>query len=91
MKQTMRLGRVAGIPVGVHWSVAVIAVIITGILGGSVLPAVPRQPAAVYWTVYWIVAAAAAVLFAGSLLAHEFAHAVVARRNGIRVRSITRG
>jgi Zn-dependent protease len=56
-------------------------VIITGILSGSVLPAVPRQPAAVYW----IMAAAMAVLFAGSLLAHEFAHAVVARRNGIRV------
>jgi Zn-dependent protease len=86
MKQTLRLGRVAGIPVGAHWSVAVIVVIITGMLGGSVLlAAAPRQPAAVYW----IVAAATAVLFAGSLLAHELAHAMVARRNGIRVRSIT--
>jgi Zn-dependent protease len=48
-------------------------------------PAPGRLPAAVYW----IAAAAAAVLFAGSLLAHELAHAVVARRNGIRVRSFT--
>jgi Zn-dependent protease len=86
MKQTLRLGRVAGIPVGAHWSVAVIVVIITGMLGGRTLPAAaPRQPA----TMYWIVAAVTAVLFAGSLLVHEFAHAMVARRNGIRVRSIT--
>ena len=86
MKQTLRLGRVAGIPVGAHWSVAVIVAIIAADAGGSVLPAAaPRQPAAMYW----IVAAATAVLFAGSLLAHELAHAVVARRNGVRVRSIT--
>jgi hypothetical protein len=39
MKQTLRIGRVAGIPVGAHWSVAVIVVIITGMLGGSGLPA----------------------------------------------------
>jgi Zn-dependent protease len=86
LKQTLRLGRVAGIPVGAHWSVAVIVAIIAGMLGGSVLPAAaPHQPAAMYW----IVAVATAVLFAGSLLAHELAHAMVARRNGIRVRSIT--
>ena len=86
MKQTLRLGRVAGIPVGAHWSVAVIVVIITAMLGGSALPAAaPRQPAAVYW----VVAAATAALFAASLLAHELAHAIVARRNGMDVRSIT--
>jgi Zn-dependent protease len=35
--------------------------------------------------VYW----AAALVFAGSLLAHELAHSLVAQRNGVRVRSIT--
>jgi Zn-dependent protease len=51
-----------------------------------VLPAaLPHQPAVVYWAA----AAAAALVFAGSLLAHELAHSLVAQRNGVRVRSIT--
>jgi Zn-dependent protease/CBS domain-containing protein len=82
----VRLGRVAGIPVGAHWSVAVILVIITEMLGLSVLPtALPHQPAGIYWSI----AVAGAVAFLASLAAHEFAHAIVARRNGVGVRSIT--
>jgi Zn-dependent protease/CBS domain-containing protein len=84
--QNVRLGRVAGIPVGANWSVAVILVIIADILAVSVLPAdVPHRPAALYW----LVAVVAAALFLACLLAHELAHAVVARRNGVGVRSIT--
>jgi Zn-dependent protease/CBS domain-containing protein len=86
VKQSIRLGRVGGIPVGAHWSVAAILVIISEVLAVSVLPAAyPHQRAAVYWTV----AVAAAVLFLASLLAHELAHALVARRCGVKVRSIT--
>jgi len=86
MRQSMRLGRVAGIPVGAHWTVAVILVIITWMLDVTVLPAeTPHQPALVYAAV----AAGTALLFAGSLLAHELAHALVAKRYGVRVRSIT--
>ena len=86
MRQSVGLGRVAGIPVGMHWTVAVILVIIAEILGASVLPAaLPHQPTVVYWAA----AAAAALVFAGSLLAHELAHSLVAQRNGVRVRSIT--
>ena len=86
MKQTVRLGRVAGIAVGAHWSVAVILVIVAELLAVAVLPgASPHQSAALYWAVAGI----AAVVFLASLLAHELAHAVVARRNGVGVRSIT--
>ena len=86
MKQSVRLGRVAGIPVGAHWSVAVILVIIAELLAVTVLPgAFPHQSAGLYW----VVAGAAAVVFLASLLAHELAHALVARRNGVGVRSIT--
>ena len=86
MKQTVRLGRVAGIAVGAHWSVAVILVIIAELLAVAVLPgAFPRQSAGLYWAVAGI----AAVVFLASLLAHELAHALVARRHGVGVRSIT--
>jgi Zn-dependent protease len=86
MRQTLRLGRVAGIPVGVHWSVLVIMALLVQGLATAVLPAsAPGQPA---WT-YWVMAVAAAVLFLLSLLAHELAHALVARRYGIRVQRVT--
>ncbi|HUJ07027.1 MAG TPA: site-2 protease family protein [Streptosporangiaceae bacterium] len=86
MRQSLRLGTVAGIPLGMNWSVVVIVAIIADILGAGVLPAaVPHQPTALYWAV----AVLAALIFAASLLAHEMAHALVAKRHGMKVRSIT--
>ncbi len=86
MKQSVRLGRVRGIPVGLHWSVIVIVALIAEILGASVLPGlIPHRPA----SAYWIMAITGALLFAASLLAHELAHALVARRKAVQVRSIT--
>jgi Zn-dependent protease/CBS domain-containing protein len=86
MRQTVSLGRIAGIPVGASWSAIVTLAVIVDLLAGSALPAaVPRQPAALYWAV----GTATAVAFLASLLAHELAHALVARRNGIRIRSVT--
>lgn len=86
MRQSLRLGRVAGIPVGAHWTVGVILVVITQILGVNVLPAAAAHQSA---AVYWAVAAGTALLFAASLLVHELMHAVVAKRYGVQVRSIT--
>jgi Zn-dependent protease len=86
MRQTLRIGRVAGIAVGVHWSVLVIMALLVDGLAVTVLPAAaPGQP----WPVYWSTALAAAGLFLTSLLAHELTHALVARRFGIRVHRIT--
>jgi len=86
MKHSLRLGRVAGVPVGVHWSVLVIGALIGVSLGAVVLPeAAPGRPA----VLYALTAAVAAVLFLGSLLAHELAHALVALVRGVQVRSIT--
>jgi Zn-dependent protease len=86
MTASLRFGRIAGIPVGASWSALLIALLIAWSLGGRLLPAqVPGLvPAA-----YWLAGAAGAVLFLGSLLAHEVGHALVARRAGLRVRGIT--
>lgn len=86
MKQSLRLGRIAGIPVGANWSVLVILVLIADILARNVLP---RAATGLSTSVYWAIAVPTAVLFLASLLAHEGAHAVIARRKGMRVRSIT--
>ncbi len=86
MKQSVRLGRIRGITIGAHWSVGLILVIIAEMLAVSVLPtAYPHERPVVYWSV----AIGAALLFLASLLAHELAHALVASRSGVKVRSIT--
>jgi Zn-dependent protease len=86
MKQNLRLGHIAGIPVGVNWSVLVILVLIADIVAVNVLP---RADAGRPASVYWAIAIPTALLFLASLLAHEGAHAAVARRRGLGVRSIT--
>jgi hypothetical protein len=72
MRQTLRLGRIADIRVGEHWSVLVIAALLVQGPALTVLPiAAPgRSPA-----VYWLLAVVGAVLFLRSLLAHELARA----------------
>jgi Zn-dependent protease len=86
MKQSLRLGRIAGIPVGANWSVLVILVLITDIVAGNILP---RADAGRSAGLYWAIAIPTALLFLASLVAHEAAHALVARRKGLGVRSIT--
>ncbi len=86
MEPDIRLGRVAGIPVGVNWTVVLIAALVVWELSDLVLPAyVADRPAAEYW----VVGSVATVLFFASLLAHETSHAVVAEHEGVGVRRIT--
>ncbi len=86
MNDTIRLGPLAGIPVGVNWTVIGIGALMAWSLAGRVLPGeVPGLAAAAYWAA----GIGVALLFLASLLAHELAHAVVARRNGLEVEGIT--
>ncbi|MGW5662809.1 site-2 protease family protein [Streptomyces sp. NPDC003758] len=86
MKETLSLGRIAGVRVGLHWSVLVIIVLVAVVLARGRLPAAhPGHPA---WA-YWVAALLTSLVFLASLLAHELAHAVVARRNGVQVEGIT--
>jgi Zn-dependent protease/predicted transcriptional regulator len=86
MDESIRLGRVAGIRVGLNWSVLVTFWLVTWLLASTALPdAAPGHPRATYWAF----AVAGAVMFLTSLFLHELAHAIVARRNGVTVRGIT--
>jgi Zn-dependent protease/predicted transcriptional regulator len=84
--ENLRLGRIAGVPVGASWSLLAILGLITWILGAEVLPeATPDAPDAAVWAV----AVVTAVAFLACLVAHELAHALVARARGIEVEGIT--
>ncbi|WP_228709220.1 site-2 protease family protein [Amycolatopsis keratiniphila] len=85
MKASIRLGRPAGVPVGLHWSVLGICVLL--LVGVSMQ--LPRAFPGLWWGFYLIGAVVATALFVLSLLVHELAHAVVARRNGVAVEGIT--
>jgi Zn-dependent protease/predicted transcriptional regulator len=86
VRATFRLGRVAGVPIGVNWSVLVIFALLAWGLSAMQFPrAYPGHPG---WA-YVLAGVAAAVVFLLGLLAHEISHAVVAQRNGLSVHSIT--
>jgi Zn-dependent protease/CBS domain-containing protein len=83
---SVRIGRIAGIEVGLHWSLAIVFALIVWTLAGQVLPAVaPAQQQ----SAYWLVSVIAVFLFYVSLLSHEMGHALVARRLGVKVDGIT--
>ncbi|WP_149183730.1 site-2 protease family protein [Streptomyces sp. TRM49041] len=85
MRASLTIGRIAQVRVGVHWSVLFIfALIVWGLAQGRFPAAHPGYATALYWTAGLVTA----VVFFLSLLAHELAHAVVARRHGIQVDDI---
>ena len=86
MRGTVRIGRLAGVQVQVHWSLLLIFALIAWSLSTATFPTqYPRSPG---WELL-VAGLGGAVLFLLGLLAHEASHAAVARRNGIEVDSIT--
>jgi Zn-dependent protease/predicted transcriptional regulator len=83
---SLPLGRIAGVRVGVDLSVFVIvAILVTSLTFGRLPLVLPDRSLLAYMSA----AVVATALFLASILTHELAHAVVARRNGIEVESIT--
>src|SRR6266478_8665025 len=86
MNENLSLGRIAGIHVGLNWSLLVIGALIAWSLATGILPsAAPGQTSSAYWTAGVV----SAFVYLASLLAHELAHSVVAMRRGVRVDGIT--
>ncbi len=85
MPASIRLGRVSGIPIGLHYSWFIIAALITVSLAAHFRTTQPDWQA----PTTWVISVLTAVLFFVTLLAHELSHAIVARTRGLPVRSIT--
>ncbi|HXN03629.1 MAG TPA: site-2 protease family protein, partial [Candidatus Acidoferrum sp.] len=86
MNENLSLGRIAGIHVGLNWSLLVVAALIAWSIATGILPsAAPGQTSAAYWTAGVV----SAFVYLASLLAHELAHSIVATGSGVKVEGIT--
>ncbi len=86
LKAKVKLGRVWNVPIGLDTSWFLIFGLITWSLAVGTWPAAypGLSPAT-----YWLMGGLTSLLFFGSVLAHELAHAFFALRNGIPVSGIT--
>src|SRR5919197_6784583 len=78
------IGRIFGIRITIDWSWIFIFVLVIWNLGTAVSDLHPSWSLATIWGV----AVVAALLFFASVLAHELAHSLVARAQGLPVRAI---
>jgi Zn-dependent protease/CBS domain-containing protein len=85
LKSQIRLGRIRGVELGLHYSWLIIAVLIVISLGARFRYTNPGWSTATVW----ITAVATGFLFFACLFAHELAHAMVAKARGLPIRRIT--
>lgn len=86
MRDSVRLGRIAGVRVGVHWSLLVMVALVAGGLAQNRF----SYDAPGYSTgAYAVAGVLTAVGLLLGVLLHELGHAVVARRRGLGVDGIT--
>jgi Zn-dependent protease len=85
MHNSVRVGRIFGIDIRIDWSWLLILLLVIWNLGTTFSGAHPGWGTVLVWGL----AIVAALLFFGSVLAHELAHSLVAKARGVPVRSIT--
>jgi Zn-dependent protease/CBS domain-containing protein len=86
MQSTIRIGRIAGIEIGLHYTWLFAVVLIAWSLAVGYFPTVISGVGA---TTYWALGIIAALLLFISVLLHELSHSLVARSRGMTVDSIT--
>jgi Zn-dependent protease len=86
MHATLRLGRIAGVEIGVNWTWLFIVALLAWSLAAQVFP--DANPGLSDGT-YVAMALVAVPVFFACLLLHELGHAVQARREGMTIEGIT--
>ncbi|PYS89831.1 MAG: hypothetical protein DMF64_16640 [Acidobacteria bacterium] len=85
MQAQIKLGRIFGIEIGLHYSWLIIALLVVLSLVGQFYTTNPKWGAPVIWAT----ALVTGLLFFTAILLHELSHAAVAKGRGLPVRSIT--
>lgn len=86
MGSSIKIGRLFGVDIGVHWSWIFIFLVVTWVFATGVFEEFYPE-----WSdaQRWIGGAAVSIVFFLSVLAHELSHAIVSNRTGLPVKSIT--
>jgi Zn-dependent protease len=85
MRPHVKLVRLFGVEIRLHWSCLLLALLITLPLAGHFRAAQPGWSADVVWASAFLIA----TLFFAGLAAHELAHAAIAGMFGLPVRAVT--
>ncbi len=86
MGDAFNLGKVFGIQFRLHYTWFIIFILITASLSWQLFPgSYPDQPL----LLYWVMGIITSLLIFVSVVAHELAHSLVGRANGIPIKSIT--
>ena len=83
---SLRVGRIGGVPVGVHWTWVFVAALVVWSLASSLFPATYPGLAG---STYLVMALVAGGLLFASILLHELGHTLRALREGMRIREVT--
>ncbi|HEY7195765.1 MAG TPA: site-2 protease family protein [Gaiellaceae bacterium] len=86
MRDSLTLGRIGGVRIGVNWSWLVVFALIVWTLSQSIFP---DQNPGLSNGEYVAMGAVAALFFFLSILLHELGHALEARRDGMEIDGIT--
>jgi Zn-dependent protease len=86
MKSTYRLGRVAGIEIGLNWSVLGLLALLMWTLATGIFP---ETNPGLGDNAHFAMAVVASLGFFASILLHELGHALQARREGMQIDGIT--
>ncbi len=83
---SIRLGRIMGIPVRIHYTLWFVFILIAWSLAAGYMP---KQYPGLSVATYWGIGIASAIILFASILVHELSHSYIAKRNNLPIRRIT--
>jgi Zn-dependent protease/predicted transcriptional regulator len=82
----VRLGRIMGIPIRIHYTLWFVFILIAWSLAVGYMP---QQYPGLSTATYWAIGIASAIILFVSILVHELSHSYIAKKNGLPIARIT--
>jgi Zn-dependent protease/CBS domain-containing protein len=83
---SIRLGKIMGIPIRIHYTLWFVFILIVWSLAVGYMP---HQYPGLGSVTYWAIGIASAIILFASILIHELSHSYIAKKNGLPIARIT--